>query len=76
MLSPKIEVLICGGIGFGAMQALMEAGILVVPGMTGDIDIAVASYLDGSAQTSTQPSCDHVHEEEHTCDSLRNTCQF
>ncbi len=75
MKENNIQVLICGGIGFGAMQALMEAGILVVPGMTGDIDIAVASYLDGSAQTSTQPSCDHVHEEEHTCDSENCTCE-
>lgn len=62
-----IQVLICGGIGFGAMQALMEAGILVVPGMKGDIDVAVASYLDGSAQTSTEANCDHSHEEGQSC---------
>ena len=42
------NVVICGGIGAPAMNLLMEAGILVIPGMQGDVDIATASYLDGA----------------------------
>lgn len=57
----KVRVLICGGIGMGAMQALMAAGILVVPGITGDIDVAVESFLDGSLSTSEQANCS-AHE--------------
>jgi len=56
-----VKVLLCGGIGFGAMQALMAVDILVVPGLTGDIEVAVAGYLDGSLGTSTEPNC-HSHE--------------
>lgn len=68
MKKNKIQVLICGGIGMGAMQALMEANILVVPGMKGDIEVAVASYLDGAVSTSNEPNCDHHdHEEGHHC---------
>lgn len=57
----NVKVLLCGGIGMGAMQALMEAEILVVPGLSGDIDVAVAGFLDGSLSTSTEPNCS-THE--------------
>lgn len=57
----KINVLICGGIGMSAMEGLMDAGILVIPGAKGDIDVAVAAYLDGALEDSSQANCDH-HE--------------
>ncbi len=64
----KVNVLICGGIGMGAMEGLMEKGILVVPGTLGDADVAVAAYLDGSLAESAQPSCDHHdHGDEESC---------
>lgn len=59
-----VNVLICGGIGSAAMSMLMEDDILVIPGMQGDVEVAVASYLDGSAQTSYEANCDH-HDHEH-----------
>ena len=40
-----VKVLICGGVGEGAMLALSEEGILVVPGVSGDADLAVAQFL-------------------------------
>lgn len=52
-----VGVVICGGIGQGAMDALMAAGILVVPGQTGDVDVAAASFIDGSLQSSSQTTC-------------------
>jgi Mrp family chromosome partitioning ATPase/predicted Fe-Mo cluster-binding NifX family protein len=60
----KVDVLICGGIGMGAMEGLMGAGVLVVPGAQGDVDVVVASYLDGSLVASENPTCDHHHEHE------------
>lgn len=66
MKENKIEVLICGGIGQGAMDALFAAGILVVPGQTGNVDKAVAAFLDGSMQTSTEPVCSG-HQEGEGC---------
>lgn len=60
-----VQVVICGGIGSSAMEMLMDYGILVVPGMQGDIDVAVASYLDGTSMTSTEANCSH-HEEKHS----------
>ncbi len=61
-----VKVLICGGVGEGAMNALSEAGILVVPGVSGDADMAVADFLKGILQTDMTPNCDH-HGAGHSC---------
>nr|WP_313134757.1 P-loop NTPase [Anaerocolumna sp.] len=65
----NIDVVICGGVGLHAMEGLMEAGMLVIPGAQGDVDVVTASYLDGSLQASEGPTCDHHdHENEnHVC---------
>lgn len=64
----KVEVLICGGIGAGAMEALMQNGIMVVPGQQGDIDVVTQAFLDGTLMMSNMPNCDHHgHGEEHSC---------
>ena len=60
-----IDVLICGGIGGGAMAALEEAGLEVCAGAEGDTDAVVEAYLKGEL-TSTGVNCDH-HGEGHTC---------
>lgn len=60
-----IDVLICGGIGGGAMSALAEQGIEVCAGASGDSDQAVAAYLKGEL-LSEGVNCDH-HGEGHTC---------
>ena len=60
----NVNVLICGGIGSAAMSTLMEDDILVIPGMQGDIEVAVASYLDGSALATYDANCDH-HDHDH-----------
>ena len=60
-----IDVLICGGIGGGAMSALEENGIEVIAGATGNTDEVVNSYLGGDLE-STGVNCDH-HGEGHTC---------
>ena len=63
----EIEVLICGGIGAGAQNALEEAGITLVAGAEGNTDDVVTSYLAGEL-ISTGANCDHHdHEEGHSC---------
>ena len=72
LIAEGIEVVICGGIGGPAMQSLMEHGIMVVPGVQGDIDVAVSSLLDGSLSSGNEPTCsshdhDHHHEDGEEC---------
>ena len=63
----SIDVLICGGMGEGAKNALSAAGIEVVSGAEGNADEAVEAYLRGELE-SKGVNCDHHdHEEEHAC---------
>ncbi len=62
-----VDVLICGGIGGGAQEALIEQGIELCAGASGDADEAVAAYLRGELE-DTGANCDH-HSEEHSCGS-------
>lgn len=60
-----VDVLICGGLGGGALQALAEAGIEVCSGAAGNTDEAVQAYLDGTL-VDAGVNCNH-HGEGHTC---------
>lgn len=65
----NVDVLICGGLGTGAMNALADAGIEVIAGASGDVDEAVKAYLAGEL-VSTGSNCHHHdHEEGHSCGS-------
>lgn len=57
-----ISVLICGGIGGGAQNALSEYGIEVISGVSGNTDEAVEAYLQGQL-VSAGVNCDH-HDHE------------
>ena len=61
-----IDVLICGGLGAGAQNALAEADVEVVAGASGSADEAVEAYLKGEL-VSTGANCDHHHGEDHAC---------
>ena len=62
-----IDVLICGGIGGGAQNALAEAGIQLCSGAQGNTDEVVEAYLKGEL-VSAGTTCDHHHHEEgHSC---------
>ena len=61
-----IDVLICGGLGAGAQNALAEADVEVVAGASGSADEAVDAYLKGEL-ISTGANCDHHHGEDHAC---------
>lgn len=63
-----VSVLICGGIGGGARNALAEAGIQLYPGASGDADQQVKAFLAGSLAYNPDTVCSHhSHEEGHSC---------
>ena len=64
-----VNVLICGGIGGGARNALAEAGIELYPGACGDADAQVESFLAGSLNYDRDTQCHHhgEHQGEGVC---------
>ena len=60
-----VEVLICGGIGAGAQDALDKAGISLYGGVTGLADTAVSDFLAGTLLYNPEVHCDHHGEHHH-----------
>jgi predicted Fe-Mo cluster-binding NifX family protein len=62
----SVDVLICGGIGGGAQNALAEAGIKLYGGVSGNADEAVQAFLNGMLDYNPDVQCNHHnHEHEH-----------
>ncbi|NCF00224.1 NifB/NifX family molybdenum-iron cluster-binding protein [Emergencia sp. 1XD21-10] len=61
-----VDVLICGGIGGGAQNALAQAGIRLYGGVSGSADEAVQALVDGTLVYNANVQCSH-HGEGHTC---------
>lgn len=66
------EILICGGIGPGAQNALAAAGIKLYGGASGSADAAVEALLAGNLEYNPDVQCNHHgehhhHGEDHTC---------
>lgn len=69
-----IDVLICGGIGGGAQNALTQAGIKFFGGVQGSADQAVVAYMTGKLDYNPDAKCDHHdHGEGHSCGE--HSCQ-
>ncbi len=66
-----VEILICGGIGGGAQNALHAAGIKFYGGVQGQADKAVEAYLAGDLAYNPNVHCDHHHDHgnhhDHSC---------
>lgn len=60
----SVQVLICGGIGGGAQNALTEAGIKLYGGVSGEADKAVNALLNNTLQYNPYVKCSH-HDSEH-----------
>lgn len=60
----QVEVLICGGIGGGAQNALAQAGIKLFGGCSGNADQAVEALLEGQLNYDADVKCSH-HDHEH-----------
>ena len=62
-----VNTVICGGIGAGARVALAQAGIELYPGVTGDALAAAEQLAAGSLAFDPDTTCNHHHEEGHSC---------
>ena len=64
----KVDVLICGGIGGGAVNALKAAFIMVVGGAEGDVREVAEAFANGTLKVRADFHCNHHHHGEgHTC---------
>lgn len=67
----KVDVLICGGIGAGAQMALLDNGIKLYGGVSGNADDAVYAFINGNLSFNPDVRCDHRNhehgEERHSC---------
>lgn len=71
----NVDIVLCGGIGQGAIVSLATAGIDIIPGVFGNPDEAVAALLDGTLVAgSPGAGCGcgcgghgHDHHEGETC---------
>lgn len=73
LAAENVDVLICGGIGGGAISALTTAGIKIVGGATGNVRGVVGAYLAGTLNVNANFRCHHHDGEEHDCSS-HHTC--
>ncbi|MDO5423343.1 MAG: NifB/NifX family molybdenum-iron cluster-binding protein [Eubacteriales bacterium] len=71
-----VQVLICGGIGGGAQNALASAGIQLFGGVSGNADDAVNALLGNSLNYNPDVKCNHHGEHEHhgDCGSHEHNC--
>ena len=64
----NVELLICGGIGLGAIIGLQDEDIELYARISGDADEAVKKYLAGTLEYQTDIACNnHEHEEGEIC---------
>lgn len=69
-----VDVLICGGCGAGACNALKAAQITVIRGAKGNAEAALEAYGKGELQDDPSGQCHHHHEDGHDC-SHTGHCQ-
>lgn len=71
------DMLICGGIGMGAQNALAEAGIRLYGGVQGAADAAAEALAAGMLRYDPDARCDHHdhhHGEDHDCGRHSGGC--
>lgn len=75
LAAEKINLLICGGIGGGAINALTNAGIEVLGGASGNVREVAEDFVNGTLQLRSDFHCNHHHHENgsscgsHNCSS-------
>lgn len=71
----QADVLICGGIGAGAQEALAQAGIRLFGGVSGPADDAVKAFLAGTLEYQADVQCSHHgHHGEGHCGEDHHGC--
>lgn len=69
-----VELLICGGIGQGARNALAANGIRVIAGTKGPINAVIDEFKRGILKDNPSLSCNHHHEDGHSCGEHDHNC--
>lgn len=72
--SAGVNMLICGGIGAGAKDALAKCGITIFPGVTGNADQSVQALFSGTLHFVPDVLCSHHHENGHSCGEDKHGC--
>ena len=62
----NVNIVICGGIGGGAKQALAQSAIQLYGGVTGNADKAVEDLLANKLIFNSEATCNH-HGKDHIC---------
>ena len=72
----KVDALICGGIGMGAIMALSDSGIRVYPGVRGNADEVAKAFAEGKLEYNPDARCDHHdhHEDGGHCHGGEGHC--
>ena len=74
LAAAKVDVLICGGIGGGAINALQQAGIKVVGGADGNVRAVAEAYAAGKLHTRLDFHCKHHHHDGDGHDCADHKC--
>ena len=67
LVQNHVNVVLCGGIGAGAQNALVQAGIQLFGGLSGSADAAVTEYLAGRLVFDPNACCGHHGHGESGC---------
>lgn len=70
----NVELLICGGIGAGAINALGQAGVNVIGGAEGKVRDVVEAYLAGKLSVREDFRCNHQHGGDHDGHGSDHAC--
>ncbi len=74
LLACGADVLICGGIGMGAQNALADAGIDIYAGVQGSADAAAKALAEGTLEYDPDAHCDH-HGHHHDGNCGHENCE-
>lgn len=72
-----VDALICGGIGGGAQNALMQHGIKLYGGVVGRADEAVNALVGGKLDFNPDVRCEHHEHHDHhagSCGENKHGC--
>ena len=64
LAAENIELLICGGIGGGAINALANAGIQVIGGAEGNVREVAEAFAGNTLKVRSDFHCNHHHHGE------------
>jgi dinitrogenase iron-molybdenum cofactor biosynthesis len=64
----NVDMLVCGGIGQGARDALAQNSISLISGASGNVDEIIEQLIKGTLKDDPSGMCNHHHDgTEHNC---------